>query len=229
MAARSGVAGLAAVALATLTLVAPGFVTASPAGGAARAGFEGESSQLGHAQRKRMKGRSWHRGCPVELGKLRLLEVSHWGFDGDTHRGELVVHQRVAKRIVKVMRSLYRHRFPIRRMKLIDEYGGDDHRSMDADNTSAFNCRFVSGSPGVWSQHAYGRAIDVNPVENPYVSGSHVSPPAGQPYADRSRDAKGMIKGGDHVVRAFRRAGWRWGGRWSGGTRDYQHFSGNGR
>jgi D-alanyl-D-alanine carboxypeptidase len=191
--------------------------------------FEGQSSKLGHAQRKRMKGRSWHRGCPVGLGKLRLLEVSHWGFDGDSHRGELVVHQRVAKRIVKVMRSLYRDRFPIRRMKLIDEYGGDDHRSMDADNTSAFNCRFVSGSPGVWSQHAYGRAIDINPVENPYVTGSHVSPPAGRPYADRSRDAKGMIKGGDHIVRAFRRAGWKWGGRWSGGTRDYQHFSGNGR
>jgi hypothetical protein len=220
------------LALATLSLSLVAFpARADPAGAAERVaarGYEGESSRLGHAMRKRMKGRSWHRGCPVGLGRLRLLEVSHWGFDGDVHRGELVAHARVARRILDVMRSLYRHRFPIRRMKLIDAYGGDDRRSMAADNTSAFNCRFVAGRPGVWSQHAYGRAIDINPVENPYVSGSHVSPPAGRPYADRSRDAKGMIHAGDHVVRAFRRAGWEWGGNWPGPTRDYHHFSGNG-
>jgi D-alanyl-D-alanine carboxypeptidase len=176
-----------------------------------------------------MKGVSWHRGCPVGLGKLRLLEVSHWDFDGEERRGELVVHERVAKRIVGVMHALYRHRFPIRRMKLAESYGADDDRLMRADTTSGFNCRFVAGSPGVWSQHAYGRAIDVNPVENPYVTPSgHVSPPAGRPYADRSRDAKGMIHSGDPVVRAFRRAGWKWGGKWSG-TKDYMHFSGNGR
>jgi hypothetical protein len=144
--------------------------------------FQGETSALGRALRKRMKGVSWHRDCPVGLGKLRLLEVSHWGFDRDAHRGELVVHERVAKRIVRVMRSLFERDFPIRRMKLIDAYAGDDHRSMDADNTSGFNCRFVAGSAGTWSQHAYGRAIDVNPIENPYVTPSgHVSPPAGKP------------------------------------------------
>jgi hypothetical protein len=211
--------------LAFAPLAEPAPATPQPA---AERGFAGESSRLGHAMRKRMKGRSWHRGCPVGLGKLRLLEVSHWGFDRDTHRGELVVHARVAGRILDVMRSLYRRRFPIRRMKTIDAYGGDDNRSMDADNTSGFNCRFVAGRPGVWSQHAYGRAIDVNPIENPYVTPSgHVSPAAGRPYADRSRDAKGMIHPGDHVVRAFRRAGWEWGGNWPG-TKDYQHFSGNG-
>jgi D-alanyl-D-alanine carboxypeptidase len=221
-----------AVALASLSLLAlpapADPAPLGPSGPTVKRGFEGESKRLGHAMRQRMKGSSWHRGCPVGLGKLRLLEVSHWGFDGDAHRGELVIHARVADRIVKVMRSLYRHRFPIRRMKLIDAYGGDDDRSMEADNTSGFNCRFVSGRPGVWSQHAYGRAIDLNPIENPYVSGSHVSPPAGRPYVDRSRDAKGMIHRGDHVVRAFRRAGWEWGGNWSG-ISDYQHFSGNGR
>ena len=90
------------------------------------------------------------------------------------------------------MRALYRLRFPIRQMRLVDAYGADDHRSMDADNTSAFNCRFVAGSPGVWSEHAYGRAIDVNPVENPYVTASgYVSPPAGAPYARRSPPSQG--------------------------------------
>jgi hypothetical protein len=223
-----------AIAAVLPTLAAPALsAPIDPAAGldkrARSRAFEGEISRLGDAMRRRMMGRSWHRGCPVGLGRLRLLQVSHRGFDADPHRGELVVHRRVAGRILDVMRSLYRHRFPIRRMKPIDAYGGDDRRSMAADNTSGFNCRFVAGRPGVWSQHAYGRAIDINPIENPYVSGSHVSPPEGRPYADRSRDAKGMIHRGDHVVRAFRRAGWEWGGSWPGATKDYQHFSGNER
>ena len=113
-------------------------------------------------------------------------------------------------------------------MELIDRYGADDRRSMAADNTSAFNCRFVAGT-NRWSMHAYGLAIDLNPVENPYVSGSHVSPPAGAPFADRSRDAPGMIHDGDAVVRAFaRRAGWEWLGDGPGSVRDYQHFSADG-
>ena len=123
------------------------------------------------------------------------------------------------------MRRLYALRYPIRRMRPVDAYGADDHRSMDADNTSAFNCRFVAGQPGVWSEHAYGRAIDVNPVENPYVTDSgYVSPPAGSPYARRSRHAEGMIHGGGPVVRAFAGAGWKWGGDWAW-PKDYQHFS----
>ena len=111
-----------------------------------------------------------------------------------------------------MFKRLYRLRYPIRRMELIDRYGADDHRSMAADNTSAFNCRFVAGTQR-WSMHAYGLAIDLNPVENPYVSGSHVSPPAGEPYADRSRHAAGMIHAGDargEGVRAPGRAGSGW-------------------
>jgi D-alanyl-D-alanine carboxypeptidase len=100
---------------------------------------------------------------------------------------------------------------------------------MDADNTSAFNCRFVAGSPGVWSEHAYGRAIDVNPIENPYVTDSdsgYLSPPAGAPFAQRSH-AKGVIHGGGPVVTAFAAIGWEWGGNWSW-PKDYQHFSATG-
>jgi hypothetical protein len=191
--------------------------------------FVGKASRIDGERRERMTGRSWHRGCPVPIRQLRLVRVRHWGFDGEPRRGRLVVHEEEASEVLRAMAALYRHRFAIRRMEVIDAYGGDDHRSMDADNTSAFNCRFVAGQPGVWSQHAYGRAIDVNPVENPYVTSSgHVSPPAGAPYADRSRRAEGMIHSGDSTVRAFSRAGWEWGGDWSG-TRDYQHFSANGR
>src|SRR5215211_1319400 len=205
----------------------PGRAVAAPPAGDDEP-FTASTSRLDAALRKRMTGKSWHEGCPVGLGKLRLVELSYWGFDGEAHRGRLVVHRRVAQDVVTAMRSLFEHRFPIRRMVLIDRYGGDDHRSMAADNTSAFNCRFIAGQPGVWSQHAYGRAIDINPVENPYVSpGGSVSPPAGKPFADRSLDEPGMIHDGDATVHAFADRGWGWGGNWSP-AKDYQHFSANG-
>ena len=191
--------------------------------------YDGTSEPIRGQVRERIVGSSWREGCPVALNKLRLLRLDHWGFDGEVHRGRLVIHERHDKEILAAFRSLYEAEFPIRRMKLIDRYGADDHRSMDADNTSAFNCRFVAGT-NRWSMHAYGKAIDINPVENPYVSGSHVSPPAGEPYADRSRNAQGMIHAGDEVVKAFaRQADWEWGGSWPGSTKDYQHFSANGR
>jgi hypothetical protein len=190
--------------------------------------FEGRSEPIRGAVEERIVGSSWHRGCPVHHSKLRLLEVSHWGFDGEVHRGRLIVHGGHDRAILGVMQRLFERRYPIRRMELIDRYGADDRRSMAADNTSAFNCRFVAGT-NRWSMHAYGKAIDINPMENPYVSGSHVSPPDGEPFVDRSRNAEGMIHAGDAVVRAFAgAAGWRWGGAWPGSTKDYQHFSSNG-
>ncbi len=112
---------------------------------------------------------SWREGCPVPLADLRLLTVDHWGFDGREHTGELVIHEWEAGDVIVAMRRLYDARFPIRRMLLVDAYGGDDDRSMAANNTSAFNCREVTGQPGAWSEHSYGRAIDINPVQNPYV------------------------------------------------------------
>ena len=173
-----------------------------------------------------MIGVSWHRGCPVRIRDLRLLVLDRWTFAGTVEAGRLVVHEDQAYRVRRIFRRLFANHFPIRRMRLIDAYGGSDRRSMADDNTSAFNCRYVSGTTS-WSQHAYGRAVDINPVENPYVSGSYVSPPAGAEYADRSRHAKGMIHAGDATVRAFADHGWKWGGYWTG-AKDYQHFSRNG-
>jgi hypothetical protein len=169
---------------------------------------------------------SYRAGCPVGPSQLRLLRLSYWGFDGKAHVGSLVVRDRVAADVIRVFRRLYAARFPVRRLRKVDAYRGSDDASMAADNTSAFNCRFVSGTRR-WSQHAYGEAIDVNPVENPYVQGSHVSPPAGRRYLDRSRARRGMAVAGGVLVRAFAAAGWQWGGRW--GTPDYQHFSTTGR
>jgi len=189
--------------------------------------FHGRAERIDLATRERMSGVSWRPGCPVGFADLRLLSVDHWGFDGRVHSGRLVVHRDQAAAMVGVMRRLFRLRYPIRRMRLVDAYDADDHRSMDADNTSAFNCRFVAGSPGVWSEHAYGRAIDLNPIENPYVTESgYVSPPVGAPFADR-RHAQGVVHRGGPVVRAFAAIGWEWGGNWSW-PKDYQHFSATG-
>ncbi len=207
-----------------LTLLAA--VPAAGAGGPARPGFS--YGPIDAATKQRMIGVSWRRGCPVGLADLRLLKVRHRGFDGRVHRGRLVVHKDSARGMLRVMSRLFQLHFPIRRMRLVDAYGADDRRSMAADNTSAFNCRYVSGT-NRWSEHAYGRAIDVNPVENPYVgSDGYVSPPAGAPYRDRSQRAKGLIQRNGNVVQAFASIGWKWGGDWSW-PKDYQHFSLTGR
>jgi hypothetical protein len=169
---------------------------------------------------------SWRPGCPVGPAQLRLLRLGYWGFDGRPRVGLLVVRDRVARDVVTVFRRLYAARFPIRRLRKVDAYRGSDDASMAADNTSGFNCRFVSGTRR-WSQHAYGEAIDVNPVENPYVQGARVSPPAARRFLDRSNVRPGMAVAGGVLVRAFAAVGWRWGGRWSGSA-DYQHFSTSG-
>ena len=154
-----------------------------------------------------------------------MVRVSIHKFDGSVRQGRMIIHRREAHNVVTVMRKLWRQDYPIRRMRLIDAYGAKDRRSMRHDNTSAFNCRYVSGT-ATWSMHAYGLAIDLNPVENPYVSGSYVSPANGAKYADRCCHPA-VVHAGDSVVRAFASVGWGWGGSWSG-ARDYQHFSSNG-
>ena len=171
---------------------------------------------------------SWHAGCPVGPSQLRRVRLVYWGFDGTAHTGSLVVNADAVGDLVRVFSRLYAARFPIRRMRPIDAYGGNDERSLAADNTSAFNCRYAVGpGPRRWSAHAYGQAIDVNPVENPYLEGGRVHPRAGRAYLDRDDARPGMAVRGGVLVRAFARAGWQWGGRWTG-TPDYQHFSSTG-
>lgn len=174
---------------------------------------------------------SWRTGCPVGPSHLRRLRISYWGFDGRAHAGTLVVNADAVGDLVRVFSRLYAARFPIRRMRPIDAYRGRDEPSLEADNTSAFNCRYaVAPGPRRWSVHAFGRAIDVNPIENPYVTGSGTtSHAASRKYVDRSsRRHRAMILRGDQTVRAFRAEGWGWGGSFSG-SHDYQHFSADGR
>ncbi|MEU7893820.1 M15 family metallopeptidase [Nonomuraea sp. NPDC049152] len=171
---------------------------------------------------------SWKPGCPVHYKDLRLVTMTYWGFDNRAHTGELVVRSTVTDDIVTVFKKLYGMRYPIKRMEPIDVFKGSDYDSIDADNTSAFNCRRATGSSN-WSNHAFGEAVDLNPRENPYVtaSGSTAHPNA-RKFAERPLKGRGVINSGDRVVRAFAAVGWGWGGDWSG-TKDYQHFSKNGR
>ena len=171
---------------------------------------------------------SWRAGCPVGPAQLRRLRLTYWGFDRRAYTGTLVVNVRAVTPLTRVFSRLYTARFPIRRMRPIDAYGGSDERSLEADNTAAFNCRYaVASGPKRWSVHAYGLAIDVNPVENPYLEGGRVHPRAGRAYLDRSRYRPGMAVRGGLLVNGFASAGWLWGGRWSGSP-DYQHFSATG-
>jgi hypothetical protein len=191
--------------------------------------YHAQVAPLSPAQRKAMTPAVWRPGCPVALSDLRRVTITYVGFDGRAHRGALVVNRSVAASVARVFGELYAARFAIRRMVPIETYAGDDFRSIEADNTSAFNCRSATGSSH-WSEHAYGRAIDLDPLENPYVSGGRTSHTASRPYLDRERvrNRPGVITDGGVVTRAFARIGWGWGGSWSG-TRDYQHLSASGR
>ncbi|MCW2601315.1 MAG: hypothetical protein JWM02_3144 [Frankiales bacterium] len=157
-----------------------------------------------------------------------MLTLRYVGFDAMAHDGQLVISARVVGAVAGTFADLYAARFPIRRMVPVDAYGGSDDASVAADNTAGFNCRLaVTTGPSSWSRHAYGAAIDVNPVENPYLEGNRVIPPAGAAYTHRANVRPGMAVSGGRLVRAFARHGWSWGGVWS--APDYQHFSDNGR
>jgi hypothetical protein len=174
-------------------------------------------------------GKSWHLGCPVVPNQLRAVGVRFWGFDRRRHQGVIVVNRRVVRPVQAAFAAMLRAHFPMHRVEPVSEYGGSDNRSMRHDNTSAFNCRYaVNDGPKTWSMHAYGEAIDLDPLENPYRLGGKILPKQGAAYADRSHVRPGMIVAGGVAVDIFDRLGWGWGGRWSS-TPDYQHFSTNGR
>ncbi len=175
--------------------------------------------------KKRMiNGGSYHQGCPVALNSLRYIKLKYIGFDGAEHNGELVVNKAVANDVVNIFKKLYGIKYPIKKMELVSNYGGSDFKSIEADNTSAFNCRFVDGTTK-WSNHSYGRAIDINPIENPYVSKSgHTSHKASKEFVPRTHAiSNAVILAGDSIVKIFKSYGWRWGGDWHC-CKDYQHF-----
>jgi len=180
--------------------------------------------------KKRMiDGNSWRKGCPVALNDLRYIQVSHYDFKGKTQTGELIMHRSVAREITEIFGELYRIGYPVKKMSLVSAFGGSDYDSIEQDNTSAFNCRNVTGGQK-WSKHAYGLAIDINPIENPYLKkGKHSSHTKSRLYEKRlhkdlakTKDTAILLRN-DRATQVFLRKGWTWGGDWKY-TKDYQHF-----
>lgn len=205
----------------------------SPSPSPLPARFRGTVSRIPHALEAEMRGTTWRPGCPVDPSDLRLLILRYWGFDGVVHEGPMVVNERVAADVVWVFRQLFDARFPIKRMHLSHRYRpSHDDPNDRRDYTASFNCRPVitpRGPLGTWSQHSYGWAIDINPIENPYVGADgYVRNRNARHFRDRSLDLSGMIHPEDVVVRSFAAIGWGWGGSWSSGP-DYMHFSLTGR
>ncbi|WP_352418927.1 M15 family metallopeptidase [Proteiniborus sp.] len=166
---------------------------------------------------------SWKEDSPVKLEDLAYINVTYWGFDNAEHVGEMIVHEKLALEVLEIFKELYEARFSIEKIVLIDEYDANDDLSMADNNTSAFCSREVTGKKGVFSEHSYGVAIDINPIQNPYIKGDIVLPEEGSFYLDRNNVRKGMITKGDVCYNAFKNRGWVWGGEWNT-LKDYQHF-----
>ncbi len=176
---------------------------------------------------ERMNGVSYVDNDDIALSDLRYLRMLYVGFDGQPHVGEMVVNAQIADTVLEIFRILYDSGYQIEKMRLIDDYGGDDDASCLDNNTSCFNYRVVEGSTNL-SRHAYGMAIDINPFYNPYVTYEdgieNISPEGSEPYADRSADFPHKIGGeGDLCLELFEERGFTWGGDWRT-LKDYQHF-----
>ena len=169
-----------------------------------------------------IRGSSLPYYASINYDSLRYLTVSHVDFYGVRRTGNMIVAAKIADEVLDIFREIYEYRFPIARMRLIDFYGTEDYLSMSDNNSVAFNYRYIAGTR-VLSRHALGMAIDINPIQNPYIRGDTIWPPAGRAYMDRSYIRPGMITRGCVVYRAFTSRGWTWGGTWPS-PRDYHHF-----
>lgn len=192
----------------------------------------GTKSSIPQKIREKMKGVSMPEGATVTFDDLAYLTIPHYDFDGKTVEGHMVVDAELADEVLDIFAEMYKIKFPIERMEIIDEFkqyiddtfNSLDRASMSRNNTSSFCYRVVAGTDRM-SYHAYGRAIDINPKTNPYciLSTGYVSPANAYEYADRTKDFPGIIRHGDEVYQIFVSHGWEWGGDWYD-TKDYQHF-----
>ena len=185
--------------------------------------FQSKISVIPPTIQQEMLQYTWRKGCPVNLNNLSYLQVSYWGFDNKTHLGILIVNNKIAKNVVAIFRELYFIKFPIAKMQLLESYQGNDEKSMEGNNTVAFNCRTISGYSHLYSQHSFGLAIDINPMINPYIKDNIILPPQGINYLQRDPNIKGIIVKNNAAYNIFIQHGWKWGGNWHG-MKDYQHF-----
>lgn len=170
---------------------------------------------------------TWRPECPVTVEELRYVTMTFWGFEGEPHTGEMIVHASAARDIVSVFRRMYRARFPVEEMRVRRAGEIDAPPTGDGNNTESFDCRNATGG-SAWSNHAYGLAVDINPFHNPYRNDDLIIPELAEAYVDRTWERPGMILPGDVVTQSFADIGWGWAGTWTT-LDDWQHFSHNGR
>ena len=174
----------------------------------------------------RIKGKSFKDNCTVPVSDLRYLHVLHIGFDGQTHEGEIICNKAIAEDLLEIFEALYEAKYPIEKVRLVDEYNAEDEASMADNNSSCFNFRFISHTKKV-SNHGYGKAIDINPLYNPYVKTVKgklsIEPANGADYVDRTKDFDYKIDENDLAYQLFTAHGFTWGGAWKS-SKDYQHF-----
>jgi hypothetical protein len=202
-----------------LNIVVFGILTAS---------FASNIKSIDDNYANQMQGISYFQFCPVLLDKLRIVNVKYLGFDDAVHYGDIVVHNEVAVEISKIFEELFDIKYPIKQIFPIEKYNGSDFDSIEADNTSAFNCRKASDS-NKYSKHSYGKAIDINPLENPYIyTDGKISHKASYLYRtrilkDTTPENKAILLSSSEAVAIFKKYGWKWGGDWKN-IKDYQHF-----
>ncbi len=185
--------------------------------------FIGTISAIPENIQQKIIGHSWHEGCPVKLSELAYLKISYWGYDNKPHVGVLIINKILAKETVNIFKKLYDIKYPIQEMKIYDTYGFGDYGKHN--DTVGFYCRPPANGTAKYSEHAYGIAIDINPLVNPYVAKSKniIWPAQSKNYTDRNQFKKGMIHSGDEVFDIFANHGWEWGGLWKN-DQDYMHF-----
>ena len=171
---------------------------------------------------EKISGVSYHENDKIKLSDLAYLKVLHIDFNGKTQQGELICNKNVAKELLKIFYELYECRYPIEKIHLVDEYNADDEKSMSDNNSSCFNYRVIADT-NVISMHGLGRAVDINPLYNPYIVGEKIMPAVSSPYADRTKNFEHKIDENDVCYKIFIKHNWRWGGNWAN-TKDYQHF-----
>ena len=181
-----------------------------------------EATPIPPAVKARMRGVSYPENAEIKLDDLRYLKLSYIDFEGRPQVGEMVCNKAIAGDLVEIFKALYEARYPIKSIRLIDDFNGDDEASMLADNTSCFNYRKKVGVREL-SKHALGLAVDINPFENPYVRPTRVRPAEAREFADRTKDFPHKIDKDDLCYQLFRAHGFSWGGTWRS-VKDYQHF-----
>lgn len=180
------------------------------------------SQEIPEDIRKNMTGKTYHENNNITLDDLSYLNVKYYNFKHEVENGELIVSEKLAEEVLDIFYQLFKAEYEIEKMKLADFYNGDDDKIMADNNTSAFNYRVVADTNTV-SMHGYGRAIDINPLINPYIVGKKVMPSNAVQYCDRELAFPHKIDHDDICYKIFIAHGWKWGGDWVN-SKDYQHF-----